>query len=340
MATNPTLIPIILPDFRRVEPLMIKYYGFNRYMLRHEVDALHQAHKYKLDDFTDGKDLSPYKIESSLMHEPIGATAFDVERYTPKEKDEFINHQAVIFDSNSTLYISVSNDKLVDNILTLADNFGLIQDINDDIMYVLLWMAAIYDKYKHNRFVHSDDIENSYGSLAYAKYVRPEMLQLYEFLKTSKLTNLQIKSPNSSVTIPNSEAWLTTLLEDYLDIYLGVNDLEEAQNELKFTYGKKSGRKFDDPAFNIMTMGTFNILQHSSIASTKAGTITNQQCEFILEYLDILDFFKNDDKKNDMNYIRSIISIMKKQNFTPKWDYLLNFTLKRSPNNPTESYYW
>ena len=205
MATNTTLIPIILPDFRRVEPLMIKYYGFNRYMLRHEVDALHQAHKYKLDDFTDGKDLSPYKIESSLMHEPIGATAFDVERYTPKEKDEFINHQAVIFDSNSTLYISVSNDKLVDNILTLADNFGLMQDINDDVMYVLLWMAAIYDKYKHNRFVHSDDIENSYGSLAYAKYVRPEMLQLYEFLKTSKLTNLQIKSPNGSVTIPNSE---------------------------------------------------------------------------------------------------------------------------------------
>ena len=126
-------------------------------------------------------------------------------------------------------------------------------------------MAAIYDKYTHNHFMQSDDIENSYDSLAYAKYVRPEMLQLYEFLKTSKLTNLQIKSPNSSVTIPNSEAWLTTLLEDYLDIYLGVNDLEEAQNELKFTYGKKSGRKFDDPAFNIMTMGTFNILQHSSI---------------------------------------------------------------------------
>ena len=45
MATNTTLIPIILPDFRRVEPLMIKYYGFNRYMLRHEVEALYQVHK-------------------------------------------------------------------------------------------------------------------------------------------------------------------------------------------------------------------------------------------------------------------------------------------------------
>lgn len=333
-------IHINLSNFRRVEPLMTKYYGFNRFMLHHEVEALYQAHKYKLDDFADGKDLSPYKRESSLMYEPIGATAFDIERYTPKEKDEYISHQDVIFDSDSTLYISLSNDKLIDSILTLADDFGLIQDIDNDVVNILLWMAAIYDKYTHNHFMQSDDIENSYDSLAYAKYVRPEMLQLYEFLKTSKLTNLQIKSPNSSVTISNSEAWLTTLLEDYLDIYLGVNDLEEAQNELKFTYGKKAGRKFGDPAFNIMTMGTFNILQHSSIASTKAGTITNQQCEFILEYLDILDFFKDDDKKNDMNYIRSITSIMKKQNFTPKWDYLLNFTLKRSPNNPTESYYW
>ena len=165
------------------------------------------------------------------------------------------------------------------------------------------------------------------------------MLQLYEFLKTSKLTNLQIKSPNSSVTIPNSEAWLTTLLEDYLDIYLGVNDLEEAQNELKFTYGKKSGRKFDDPAFNIMTMGTFNILQHSSIASTKTGTITNQQCEFIKNYLDILGMFSKFDTRNNVDSLRTSISIMRKKGFTPKWDTLLNTTFKKSSNNNT-NYYW
>ena len=96
MATNTTLIPIILPDFRRVEPLMIKYYGFNRYMLRHEVEALYQVHKYKLDDFTEGKDLSPYKRESSIMYEPIGVTAFDIERYTPKKKDEYTSHKIII----------------------------------------------------------------------------------------------------------------------------------------------------------------------------------------------------------------------------------------------------
>ncbi|KAI4360289.1 hypothetical protein C825_002341 [Parabacteroides sp. ASF519] len=193
-------------------------------------------------------------------------------------------------------------------------------------------MAAIYDKYTHNHFMQSDDIENSYDSLAYAKYVRPEMLQLYEFLKTSKLTNLQIKSPNSSVTIPNSEAWLTTLLEDYLDIYLGVNDLEEAQNELKFTYGKKSGRKFDDPAFNIMTMGTFNILQHSSIASTKTGTITNQQCEFIKNYLDILGMFSKFDTRNNVDSLRTSISIMRKKGFTPNG---VPFSIQLSRNRQT-----
>lgn len=339
MTAKTTLIPINLPDFRRVEPLMTKYYGFDRYMLHHEVDALYQVHKYKLDDFADGKDLSPYKIESSMMYEPCGATAFDIERYTPKEKDEYISHQDVIFDSDSTLYIPVSNDKLIDNILTLADDFGLIQDIDNDVVNILLWMAAIYEKYTHNRFMQSDDIENNYDSLAYAKYVRPEMLQLYEFLKTSKLTNLQIKSPNGSVTIPNSEAWFTTLLEDYLNIYLGVNDLEEAQNELKFTYGKKSGRKFDDPAFNIMAMGTFNILQHSTIASTKAGAITSKQCNFILKYLDLLGMFGKFDTRNNIDSLRTSISIMRKQGFTPKWDTLLNVTFKKSSNNST-SYFW
>lgn len=340
MTAKTTLIPINLPDFRRIEPLMTKYYGFDRYMLHHEVNALYQAHNYKLDIFAEGKDMSSYKRESSLMYEPNGATTFDIERYTPKKKDEYISHQDVIFDSDFTLYIPVSNDKLVDNILTLTDGYGLTQKIDDDVVNILLWMAAICEKYTRNSFVRPDDIENSYESLAYAKSVRPEMLRLYEFLQTCKPSNLQIKSPNGSVLIPNSEAWFTTLLKDFLDIYLGVNDLEEAQNELKFTYGKKSGRKFDDPAFNIMTMGTFNMLQHSSIASIKTGTITNQQCEFILEYLETIGCFKNDDRKNDMNYIRSAISIMKKQNFTPKWDYLLNFTIKRSPNNPTESYYW
>lgn len=54
MAANITFITIILSEFRRVEPLMIKYYGFNRYMLHHEVEALYQAHNYKLDDFVEG----------------------------------------------------------------------------------------------------------------------------------------------------------------------------------------------------------------------------------------------------------------------------------------------
>ena len=72
------------------------------------------------------------------MYEPIGVTAFDIERYTPKKKDEYISHQDVIFDSDSTLYISLSNDKLVDSILTLADDFGLIQDIDNDVVNILL----------------------------------------------------------------------------------------------------------------------------------------------------------------------------------------------------------
>lgn len=41
-------IHINLSNFRRVEPLMTKYYGFNRFMLHHEVEALYKPHKYKL----------------------------------------------------------------------------------------------------------------------------------------------------------------------------------------------------------------------------------------------------------------------------------------------------
>ena len=89
-------IHIDLSNFRQTELLMTKYYGFNRYMLHHEVEALYQIHNYKLDNFAEDKDLSPYKRESSLMYEYFGATAFDIERYTPKKKDEYISYQDVM----------------------------------------------------------------------------------------------------------------------------------------------------------------------------------------------------------------------------------------------------
>lgn len=334
------LIPVNLSDLKRVEPLMIKYYGFNRSMLYDEVEALFHTYNHNLDEFIGDRDLSQYQDETTFMYEVQDYNPFNPKRYTNQSKDKYIDHQAVIFDSDKTLYINVTNDKLFNELDELTNEFELVHENDVDVVSVLLYMAAIYDKYISGGFDNEDIVSNISDSLIYTKFVRPEMLQLYEFLQTSKLANLQIKSPNGSVSISNTALWFTDLLKNYLHIYLGVENLEEAQSELKFTYGKKAGRKFDEPAFNIMAMGTFNILQHSTIASTKAGAITNQQCDFILRYLEVIGCFKNDDRKNDMNYIRSAISIMKKQNFIPKWDYLLNSTFQKSPNNPTETCYW
>lgn len=82
-------------------------------------------------------------------------------------------------------------------------------------------------------------------------------------------------------------------------------------------------------------VGTSRLLKQYSTLKTKS-----EQLRLILDYLELLGFFAEDDSKNDENYINATISYLEKQGFIPKWKpkYLEDYNI--SPNNPSCNNLW
>lgn len=170
------------------------------------------------------------------------------------------------------------------------------------------------------------------------------MLKLYELLNTkryspSKKKELRVFSPITidngvkKITLDNSCYWLTDLLDNYLHIYLGVNSLEEAQQELKEVYSQKKGRKANNAAHNLIMYGTFHLLQRYSSIKTKS-----EQIRMTLDYMELL--FEAGSFNNDENYTNAAIAYLVKQGYKPQWKTKQTEDYNFSPNNQSTEHLW
>ena len=135
------------------------------------------------------------------------------------------------------------------------------------------------------------------------------------------------------ITLDNSCYWLTDLLDNYLHIYLGVNSLEEAQQELKEVYSQKKGRKANNAAHNLIMYGTFHLLQRYSSIKTKS-----EQIRMTLGYMELL--FEADSFNNDENYTNATIAYLVKQGYKPQWKTKQTEDYNFSPNNQSTEHLW
>ncbi len=134
--------------------------------------------------------------------------------------------------------------------------------------------CAEYDKYKY---------------AVYQKHIRHDMLKLYCALnegKSSQYGEVRISFGNGTpVRVENREEWFSELLQSYLNKYLGVESIEEAESELRRVYGKKVGSKIKSRESTLYIWGIYHLLQHTSLKSGKPKSVTNVQCRFICDYL-------------------------------------------------------
>jgi hypothetical protein len=156
--------------------------------------------------------------------------------------------------------------------------------------------------YSHNKLKESSIIMDDFDYeenqiLVYQKFIRPEMLKLFIALKqprrktlnkyydnTGLSTEITCKFfGNSPIKIDNTELWMEQALLEYLDKYLGVKSIEEAEKELLQLYMKKVGRS-DDKETTIFKWGLFQLIKGSSLQGN-SKTITSKSAEFILEIL-------------------------------------------------------
>lgn len=155
----------------------------------------------------------------------------------------------------------------------------------------------------------------------YINYIRQEMLELYLFVNDWKKPTdqpLTLKCGAKTIKLNNHSNWTFKALNEYLNKYIDINSVEEAQDDLAFNYSKKIGRKANNKFQTLMIYGIDNIYQ----TATDSEEITNQQCEFIRDYLKHLglpitqDSFDHDD---DIKNIRSRIRYLRKNGCSETW---------------------
>lgn len=214
-------------------------------------------------------------------------------------------------------------------------------DKNRDTIFYILWMLAIIYK-KHEAFkpiLDPELLEETYNMDTYFQQVRPEMLQLYLFLerdKRKKDKSITLSNNQEKITINNAmESWFTNLLDSYLHVYLGVNSIEEAEEELKEVYSPKKGRKADNPAQNLVMVGIYRLLVNHSGMERKSDIY-----KFILDYMELIGLVKDEDKQIDENYINSKIAYLEKHGYKPEWIPASQGNYRTSPNNPSKLYFW
>lgn len=212
----------------------------------------------------------------------------------------------------------------------------------------LLFMATLLYR---DRITEAPISEGEYDDMQYQQYiheVRPDMLKLYIALnqpkqKNGKELNTEIRiaaGGNSPILINNKDSWLENKLNEYLHQYLGVNSLEEDQDELHFIYGdKKVGSKKIDPIQSLYIWGTYQLLQDTHLKSVKEKVPTRPQANLIESYLRAIELIEADDVDTDANNIRSRLSY-----FLNRYDtaeaLFEHKTFKLSPNNINGTRLW
>lgn len=332
---------IPIPELKQLEPILTEYFGYRRTMFSNELLSAYNAY------YPNGVDediAANYQIPFPLLDEHgVDNGAFDYMRSKPRptSTSTLFDAESFIMDTEHEFAISLSNDDILTNILKLLKEYKIEAD-NEVAGISLLFVAAIYDKYVRDELYTETTM--SENTLPYLEQVRPEMLKLYELLDTkryspSKKQELRVLHPITidngvnKVTLNNSCYWLTDLLDNYLNIYLGVNSLEEAQQELKEVYSAKKGRKTKNPIHELIMYGTFHLLKNHTSLKTKG-----EQIRMTLDYMSLL--FEADSFNNDEVSTNASIAYLVKQGYKPLWKPKEMEDYNTSPNNHSTQYLW
>lgn len=259
-----------------------------------------------------------------------------------------VNVDTFMMQTNAELELDLGDDRDEKSIFQIIyDHKISLEEQNSwEFFYSLCFAVVILTKYEKGTLSNTLE-EQNHDLWKYQQKVRPDMLELYKAFEcdrrvretknrksTFKDREITLKcGSNKPIHINNEDFWFTNMMFEYLNKYLGVSSLEEAEEELNTIYGKKSGRKSEQPLFDIYLYGTYQLLQNTSLKTPEGGKITANQCKFIRDFLCYINFIDEDDFMKDENYISSKLTYLMKHNFRPDWYKMIDKPYNSSPNN-------
>lgn len=328
------IIPI--SSLKRIESWLTDETGFSLSMLHSELD-------YISDVYLLGKQ---FPVEVQDLYLSIKKEEQDIpypNRGTDEDKYKF----SLTVGKNLVLE---SGDFEADYILNLWNLYDTNEDSaceeqDQDIFNGILLIVAIYYKYTQtNGYFDFGDYVAAPEQIQYTYSVRPDMLNLYKMFhekKKTKNNTITIEYNKQKIELTNEDNWFLNMITPYLDKYLGIPSLEEAEAELNKDYPTtgKRGRKRENAILDTVTLSIYNLLRHSSFAAKGKG-LTDNEGKFILSLLVYLRLIDEDSSKNDILNLRATIRNLQKYEVHPNWWRIP--MCKTSPNNPVEHLksYW
>ena len=317
-------------SLRDIEPLLAEYFDYEWSMFN---DAFEQV----FNIYIQNGEYSP-ETEAQFLK-------------VPSHKQSYI--EALLIPSTNRLDSSKIHDTVMQVGKVLLLDFGdydynkLLQlycdyldektytDMDMKIAHVFVFLTAIYQKYQQtNGFFGWEEALVNTTQAVYNTYVRPDMLKLYELFhekKRIKSNSIRIEYNNEVINLDNFDNWFMNMITPYLDKYLGVSSLEEAQEELDRDYPNKGkrGRKKSNPVFDFILWRSSKILELSSFATPNVQ-INKSQADFLLKYLNFLGLLEEDSLKNDALNLRATLNNLKKN--PPCFSWWNIPSDKQSPN--------
>ena len=281
------------------EPLMVKYYDFHFTMF---IDEIRRCVENSGIDYTkeiDGIPTIDYD-ESFREHKDLNLV---VPTYNKKIADVF----------NSYFETEYANSKEEENVT------------EDDIVYLCLnFISSAHYKEVNGLYNHSciiDDLDIEYECVLHGR-IYPEMLSLYKIILESKTK----KNRGAKVTLTykqdkidiNSCAWFLDDMEKYFKDRFPDLALEKI-NELLPENKGRAGRKFNNRITNNLIWGTYQLLynHHSRFKNSKTR-ISEEICQFIIDYLDCLEIPHDLILVNVRDWLKDML----KRGYTPQWNLI------------------
>ncbi len=302
---------LTLNQIDALEPFLKEYYGYTEELLLLDIMDTYMC-----------KVKNPKLIR--LENESVEDYLKRMREKSKEEQEDFRSMNEFVRERNYSLMLNFG--KL--NIEELQKKCILPDNKNKAIVYeILSFTTYLVLKCTKPFKGRPDNISEmiDWDLIAYDKYVRPDMLELFlfqdaisdKFNSNRKSQPITIKCGKDKIEISNAENWFMQHLYLYLDEYLGVKDVKEAYTELD-TYKKKQGRTALNPLVNRVIWGTYNLLKSFSIFTSTTVSITGEICNFIESYLLYLDLIDKDSPlyKNN-NQIRATINYLIKSNYNP-----------------------
>ncbi len=321
--------PFSMDEFIHLEPLLKDWFGIDRNNKYIQEALLNHA------EWIMRESIDKEKYKNGKGH-------YDVNAYVDAHFEELAKEQ---------LTMRISADANLHTIYDFCEKNQLEITEKDDTFQVLLYAYALLMRNRlESTGVTLEDMSYEYQEYIHA--VRPDMLRLYIGLHRSN--NLEAEKYHkqcrisfgdlSPIKIDTQTPWFQIALDRYLEKYLGVKSVKEAERELDAVYGKTVGAKMNTNAVLYM-WGTYHLLQ--TIPNCKSKTeksVTKRQGRIIadllnrfdlIEYKAIEDFedFKDGERvrtrlKGYLMRYDSIDEIIKAQQY------------KVSPNNTNSSRYY